>query len=353
MRTAKYLLHGRSLPPPLMSRALRRTLVAAVLAFVVLGAVGLWALQAQSSDFAFVPRAAQPTLGAVKLEGEKPPPPGSGRVYFTTVGVRHATIWETWFGVDGGHLVPEHAVQPPGESDEERARLDSEAMGSSQNSAEVVGLRALGYAVTVTPTGVQIMGIDPGAPLAEDGGQLGDLILRAQTKRVTTIESLRQILATAGAKRPVSLGLHRDGKLLTVETETIASPSGKPILGILPEQASRIESTREVRYTVEGVGGPSAGLAFALQIYSAGKGYANLHGRRVAATGTLSMTGTVGPIGGIAEKAIGARRAGAEVFLVPKRNAEEARAAGVKDLEIIPVGNFSDALRALAAMPKP
>jgi PDZ domain-containing protein len=336
-----------------MSRTLRTTLLAAVLALVAFGAVALWALQAQSNDFAFVPRAAQPTLGAVKLEGEKPPPPGSGRVYFTTVGVRHATIWETWFGVDGGHLVPEHAVQPAGESDEERARLDSEAMGSSQNSAAVVGLRALGYDVTVTPTGVQIMSIDPGSPLAEDGGELGDLILRAQAKRVTTIESLRQAVAGVGAERPIELGLHRDGKLLTVETETIASPTGKAILGILPEQANTIESTRDVTYTVEGVGGPSAGLAFALQIYSAGKGYSNLHGQRVAATGTLSMTGTVGPIGGIAEKAIGARRAGADVFLVPKRNAAEARAAGVKDLEIIPVENFTDALRELATIPNP
>jgi PDZ domain-containing protein len=65
------------------------------------------------------------------------------------------------------------------------------------------------------------------------------------------------------------------------------------------------------------------------------------------------MTGTVGPIGGIAEKAIGARRAGADVFLVPKRNAAEARAAGVKDLEIIPVENFTDALRELATIPNP
>lgn len=336
-----------------MSRALRTTLFAALLALVALGAVALWAVQSQSSDFAFVPRAAQPTLGAVKLAGEKPPPPGSGRVYFTTVGVRHATVWETWFGVgDGGHLVPEHAVQPPGETDEERARLDSEAMGSSQNAAEVVGLRALGYDVTVTPTGVQIVGIDPDAPLAEDGGQLGDLILRAQTRPVTTIASLRAAVTAVGAKRPIELGVHRDGQMLTLNTETVRSPQGKAVLGILPEQASRIDAPREVTFAVEGVGGPSAGLAFALQIYSAGKGYANLQGRRVAATGTLSMTGTVGPIGGVGEKAIGARRAGAEVFLVPKRNAEEARAAGVKDLEIIPVGNFSDALRALAAMPR-
>jgi len=337
-----------------MTRALRSILILALVAAIAVGAVALWALQAQSSDFAFVPRAAQPTYGAVKLQDEQPPAPGAGRLYFTTVGVRHATVWETWFGVgDGGQLVPEHAVQPKGETDEERARLDIEAMGSSQDAAEVVGLRALGYAVTVTPSGVQIAGMDPGAPIAKDGGQLGDLILQAQTKRVTTIESLRAVLAIVGAKHRVTLGLHRDGKLLTIATETIAGRDDKPILGILPAQANTISSPRKVTYSVEGVGGPSAGLAFALQIYSAGKDYANLHGLRVAATGTLNMTGTVGAIGGVGEKAIGARRAGAELFLVPTDNAAEARAAHVTGLRIVPVGNFTDALRALAAIPQP
>lgn len=335
-----------------MTRALRSILILAVVAIVACGAVALWAAQAQSSDFAFVPRAAQPTLGAVKLEGEKSPPPGSGRLYFTTVGVRHATVWETWFGVDdGGHLVPEHAVRPAGESDAERARLDSEAMGSSQNAAEVVGLRALGYTVKVTPTGVQIVGIDPDAPIAKDGGELGDLILRAQSRTVTTIDSLREVLATVGPMKPVKLGLHRDGKMLDITTETIAGRDKRAILGIMPAQANSIESPRKVTYSVEGIGGPSAGLAFALQIYSAGKGYANLHGRRVAATGTLSMVGTVGAIGGVGEKAIGARRAGAELFLVPEKNAAEARAAHVKGLTIVPVETFTDALRALAATP--
>ena len=335
-----------------MTRTLRSILVLTVVVIVACGAVALWALQAQSNDFAFVPRAAQPTLGAVKLEGEKTPAPGAGRLYFTTVGVRHATVWETWFGVgDGGQLVPEHAVQPPGESDAERARLDTEAMGSSQNAAEVVGLRALGYTVTVIPTGVQIAGMDPDTPIAKDGGQLGDLILRAQSKQITTIKSLREVLATVGAKRRVSLGLHRDGKLLTIDTETIKGQGDRAILGILPAQASKVMSPRKVTYSVEGVGGPSAGLAFALQIYSAGKDYANLRGRRVAATGSLSMVGTVGPVGGVGEKAIGARRAGAELFLVPKANAAEARSVRVKGLTIVPVETFTDALRVLAATP--
>jgi PDZ domain-containing protein len=337
-----------------MSRALRTVLLLAVVAIVALGAVAIWSLQASSSDFAFVPRAAQPALGAVKLEGEPSPPKGAGRVYFTTIGVRHATVWETWFGVgDGGELVPEHAVRPDGESDKERMRLDAEAMDSSQDAAQVVGLRALGYRVAVRPAGVEVVGIDPAAPLAQDGGELGDLILRADETPITTITSLRDALVVVGADRPVTLGIHRDGSMLRVETETMAGDANRPILGILPQQANTISSPRKVTYAVEGIGGPSAGLAFALEIYSAGKGYENLRGYRIAATGTLSMVGTVGPIGGVAEKVIGARRVGADVFLVPTANAAAARAAEVKGLTIIPVQSFTDALAAIAALPQP
>ncbi|MGI9116155.1 MAG: S16 family serine protease [Gaiellales bacterium] len=335
-----------------MTRAFRTCLVLAAVLALALGGTALWAQQAGSGDFAFVPRAAQPALGAVELQGEQDPPRGAGRVFFTTVGVRHATVWETWFGVgDGGQLVPEHAVQPQGETDRQRTELDTMAMSSSQDAAEVVGLRALGYRVTVTPAGVQILGMEPDAPIVHSGAALGDLILSADGAPVRSIDALRSRLRAIGAGRPFPLGLHRDGKLRSVSTKAITAPDGSVILGILPGQAHRIDAPRTVTFHVEGVGGPSAGLAFALQIYSAGKAYANLRGNRVAATGTLTMTGTVGAIGGVGEKAIGARRAGADVFLVPADNAAEARAARVPDLRIVPVGNFADALRAVAALP--
>lgn len=337
-----------------MTRALRLILFGAIVSMLAIGGVSVWALQAESSDFAFVPRAAQPTLGAVKLEGEQLPPKDAGRVFFTTIGVRHASVWETWFGVGGGgEVVPEHAVRPDGESDQERTRLDAEAMDSSQDAATVVGLRALGYPVEVEAVGVQIAGMDASAPIAKDGAELGDLILEAAQRPVTTIESLRTILTEVGADRPVELDVHRDGDVRTIDTATIAGAENRAILGILPDQANTIDAPRKVTYAIEGVGGPSAGLAFALQIYSAGKGYANLNGLRVAATGSLSMAGTVGPIGGVAEKAIGARRVGADIFLVPKANAAAARAANVQGLTIIPVENFTDALRAIAEAPRP
>jgi PDZ domain-containing protein len=99
------------------------------------------------------------------------------------------------------------------------------------------------------------------------------------------------------------------------------------------------------------VGGPSAGLAFTLQLLQdLGKTIAK--GYKVAATGTISIDGRVGPIGGIKQKTIGARRAHIDVFLVPVRgdNAKDAKRYAGR-MRVIPVTTFQQALRALATLP--
>ena len=333
-----------------MYRLLKLILVVALVAAVLTGGTLVWALESESDDFAFVPRAAQPTLPVVELEGQQPPPAGAGSVLFSTVGVRHASIFETWFGVgDGGELVPAHALVSPGESDADRSRLDSVAMGGSQETAEVVALRALGYAVVVKPAGVRIIGLSLDAPIRSDGAVLGDVIIAVDGKTIRTTDDLRQAVRAIGAGKSLAVTVHRDGKALRIATHTMTGTDGAVVLGIIPASASIVETPRAVTYSVEGVGGPSAGLAFALEIYSAGKAYANLGGLRVAATGTLAIDGSVGPIGGVAQKTIGAARANADLFLVPSDNAEEARAAAPPGVTIVPVGSFSDAVKAITA----
>ena len=330
-----------------MARVFRIILVVGLLVLALAGGVAVWAQQAESGDFAFVPEAAQSAAGVVRL-ADAPTPTGDGRIFYTTVGVRHATVWETWFGVDQGELMPAHAVQPDGESDAERARVDALAMQQSQQAAEAVGLRALGEQVAVRPAGVVVAAIAPGSPAEGSGLELGDIVLSVDGTSTPDVDALRAHLRTAGVGARVSLGVHRDGRMLTIATTTMRSPrNGDAVLGIAAEQAQVVDSPRKVTFDLSGVGGPSAGLAFALQIYSAGKGYADLGGQRVAATGTLDLNGAVGPIGGVGEKAAGARRAGATLFLVPAENAAEARAAQVPGLRIAPVRSFAEALRAI------
>ena len=337
-----------------MPRILRLLLISAVVAAVATGGLLIWSLQAESSDFAFVPRAAAPTLGIVTISGQAEPPKGAGSVYYSTVGVRHATVFETWFGVaDGGELIPNHALLGPGESETDRARLDTVSMDSSQDAATVVGLRALGAPVTVKPVGVRIVGIEPTAPIATSGVEIGDIILNVNNERVNTTDELRAALKTVGADQPVSLTVHHSGEMKVITTQTIKGNNGAVMLGVVPTEATSILSPRKVNFTLEGVGGPSAGLAFALQIYSAGKGYTNLHGLKVATTGTLTMEGTVGPIGGAGEKAIGAGRVGADLFLVPKDNVAEARAGAPRGVKVVGVNNFTDALHAIESAAKP
>ena len=123
----------------------------------------------------------------------------------------------------------------------------------------------------------------------------------------------------------------------------------RAIIGVSASDDLTVKLPVRIKIDAGGVGGPSAGLAFALDILQElGRNVA--HGHKVAATGELALDGTVGPIGGVKQKTIGARKAGVDVFLVPAgENAREARRYA-EGLRIIPVKNFQQALRALATL---
>jgi PDZ domain-containing protein len=132
---------------------------------------------------------------------------------------------------------------------------------------------------------------------------------------------------------------------------TVAAPDDpkRAIIGISVSQDAKIGLPLDVNIDLGNVGGPSAGLPFALQIYQE-LGHDVDRGQRVAATGEIELDGSVEPVGGIKQKTYGVRSSGADVFLVPAgENAEEARRhAG--DLRIIPVESFRQALQALATL---
>jgi len=134
--------------------------------------------------------------------------------------------------------------------------------------------------------------------------------------------------------------------------KTVADPANptRAIVGVLVDQSANVKLPVPVQIDTQGVGGPSAGLAFALDLMEE-LGRDVDHGYRVAATGEIALDGSVGPIGGVEQKTIGARRSHVDVFLVPAGdNAREARryAGG---LRIIPVDSFRQALRSLATLP--
>ncbi len=120
---------------------------------------------------------------------------------------------------------------------------------------------------------------------------------------------------------------------------------GRPVFGIIVEPEANIELPVDISIDAGNIGGPSAGLAFALDIVDE-LGSDIDDGRKIVVTGALGLDGAVAPIGGIKQKTIGAREAGADVFVVPEQNAAEARRYA-DGLSIVSVQTFDEALAAL------
>ena len=200
--------------------------------------------------------------------------------------------------------------------------------------------------VTVTSDGVIVSAIDVGAP-ADGVLKPGDVIVAANGKDVTSPEDLSKVMATVSPGEKVTLQIERGGAEQTVEVGTKASDDSPPraLMGILIEP--KLELPVKISIDTGQIGGPSAGLAFALDIIDE-LGPTDIdHGERVVATGELDLEGNVHEIGGIKQKTIGARDADADVFLVPDANAAAARKYA-DGLRIVAVSDLDEALHTLA-----
>ena len=314
---------------------------------VVLAAV-LWVTP--SSSYIFLPDKAHPVEPLVSVEGGEGPKDDGG-IYFVDVFVRKATLLERLFPSlhDGSTVVPASAVRPPGVSDSARRKADLRAMSRSQEVAAAVALRALGYDVEARPTGALVDQVISGAPAT---GRLhpGDVVVSVDGRRVRTRDDLRRELGRNAARSTVRLGVRRGSELHEVRLRTAPDPrTGHPVIGVFVEQAANVTLPLDVKIESGDIGGPSAGLPFALDIMEE-LGRDVDRGHRVAATGEIELDGRIEPIGGVRQKTIGVRRAGVNIFLVPAGdNAREATKYG-DGLRIIPVRNFQQALRALATL---
>jgi PDZ domain-containing protein len=305
-----------------------------------------------SDDYILLPDRAHPVAPLVRVQGGREPR-GPGQIYFVDILERRASELERLFPWlhDGATLVPAEALVPPGESDQAARQADLRAMQVSQQIAAAVALRHLGYHVVAKPSGVIVAEIEAGSN-AERKLRPEDVIVAVNGVATPTIAKLRTVLQPVHPGDVVSLRIRRGSQLLTVPVKTIASPvqKGHAIVGFAPDQAANIKLPINVQIDAGNVGGPSAGLAFTLEVL-AELGHDVTRGYSVAATGEIELDGAVGPIGGVRQKIFGVRAAGAQVFLVPAgENADVAkRYAG--NVTVIPVTSFEQALRALAKLP--
>lgn len=232
-------------------------------------------------------------------------------------------------------------------------RRDVQAMSESQVAAQQAALTRLGYDVTVTGAGAVITDVVKGSPAATAGLRPGDVITAINGQPVRVVDDVGAIVRAQPAGTTFSVERRRGEELATIPVTSAVAPSGsikgRPYFGIGAQT-----DQPDVRFPVDididtrDVSGPSGGLAFALTIIDDLTPGDLTGGEKVAVSGTIDGAGNVGEVGGVAQKAVAARSAGARLMIVPKPEVADARSkAG--DIEVVGVRTLDEALRVLRA----
>ncbi|MCF0095447.1 PDZ domain-containing protein [Micromonospora sp. MH99] len=268
----------------------------------------------------------------------------AGQLRLTTVGVQPTVRLRSaiagWFSDDEA-VVPRELVYPPGESTEQVEQRNAEDFKVSQTSAETAALRELGFPVQVVIKTVAADGPSAGVL------KVGDVVTSVDGKPVPVAAKVTELIRAKPAGTALSIGYTRDGAAATA-TVTSREQDGRPRIGVEIDQQQPHPFTLGI--DLGDIGGPSAGLMFALGIVDKLTPADLTGGKVIAGTGTIDDEGTVGPIGGIAQKLVGAKQAGAKVFLVPADNCAEAVRNPQPDLPLLKVGSLDEALTALETL---
>jgi PDZ domain-containing protein len=270
-----------------------------------------------------------------------------GQLRFTTVYATRAESDVNLFQLLGAWIDPDDAIYPrdviygPEETDESQEAEGSFQMVTSQDTAVAVALTELGYDVPSRPEVYRVL---PDSP-ADGQLEAGDELLAINGTQVATIEEAGQAVNATAADEPVELEVRRDGERLTFSI-TREEIDGQLRLGF--EMRQSYDFPVDVKFGIDpDIGGPSAGLMFALAIYDTLTEGSMTGGDVVAGTGTIAPDGTVGPIGGIDQKIAGAREDDADIFLVPADNCDDAYESPQGDMELVRVATMSEAVDAL------
>ncbi len=309
-------------------------------------------------------------LGMGMGDGDDRDGEGRGAISFATVSLDGPVNLLQAFsaGLDSTIDLAEEDLILQGQTPADSQAANQQLMAGSKDVATRVALTALGMA---EPTGAEIEVVVDQSP-ADGILQAGDVVLSADGQPVTSAlelaralgnvqpgDQVRLVVAPVAARpsNPAERDLAPREDLDAVGTtrELTVGPApdrpDSPYLGIGARDSLRITLDGELTIDSTGVGGPSAGLAFTLAIIERLSPGDLTGGEQIAATGTIDAFGRVGPIGGIEQKAVAARRAGITLFLVPDSldPGELARARQrAKGVELVTVGTLTEALSALS-----
>jgi Lon-like protease len=248
----------------------------------------------------------------------------------------------SWLNPDDA-VVPEQEIFPAGQSSQQVAQQDTEEMANSQETAEAAALCQLKISFrTVDTVQTTIKGMPAAGML-----QAGDVISAVDGKPVTCNADAGTLIKARKPGAPVQLTILRHGVSQQVRLTT-ADASGQPEIGV--DIVESYVFPFNIRITVGDIGGPSAGMMFALGIIDKITPANLTGGRFIAGTGEIEANGTVEPIGGIQQKMAGAREAGATVFHAPAANCPDTASAVPAGLRVVKVYTLAGAIADLNAL---
>jgi PDZ domain-containing protein len=241
-------------------------------------------------------------------------------------------------------VLPIEAIFPAGQTTDDRNAESAQMMVNSQNEATAAALTELDYDVGATLAVHSVLDDAAAAGVLQEG----DLILEANGEAVADVSALRSVI-NEGEGDPVELLIVRDGEQQTVEVtpKEETGEDGETVWLMGVNLTTDYEFPIDVTIQLNNVGGPSAGMMFALGIIDTLTPDELNGGEQVAGTGTITADGEVGPIGGIRQKMWGAVDAGAEWFLAPEANCDEVVGHIPGDLRVFSVEDLDDALAVL------
>jgi PDZ domain-containing protein len=234
-------------------------------------------------------------------------------------------------------VVPESELFPPGQSQQQTQQQNTQEMTGSQQTATAAALTELNI-----PYGTQVAVVQAEAGYPAYGVlKAADVITAVNGKPVTSQASLTALIRAHPAGTPLTLTISRGGKTRQVQVST-KEVAGRPVMGVQIIEQYKFPFT--VKISVGDIGGPSAGMMFALGIIDKLTPDNLTGGKFVAGTGEIEANGKVDAIGGIQQKMVAARAAGATVFLAPAANCSDAKSADPAGLRLVKVSTLKQAV---------
>lgn len=239
-------------------------------------------------------------------------------------------------------LRPMQDVFSGGMTSQQRDEANAVMMDRSQQEATAAALGLLGMAYDSTVTVDSVLPDTPASQVLQEG----DVILASDGEPVTGGGALRTRIATHEPGVPMTLLVRRGGADVAVEIVPVrADGQTRSHIGVM--LTSEYVFPVDIDIALDRIGGPSAGMMFALGIYDELTAESLTSGLIVSGTGTVDEDGNVGAIGGLPQKIWGASRANTDVFLMPVENCAHVPAVLPDDMTIVPVETAREAIAAI------